>query len=331
MASGSKLAVYTAIGANTLVTIAKLGGFLLTGSGAMLSEAIHSFADVGNQTLLAVGIKRSERPADAEHPYGYGRSQFIWSLISGVGIFFIGCGVTTYHGVQLLLHPHPIESISLALWIMLFAFVIELASLLVAVRVIRQAAPAGFWDYVLHGPDPMAVAVLLEDSAAVFGVIIASGGIALTMATGNSTWDAIASISIGVLLGLIALFIIWKAQGLLIGKQMPGGRQEQITALLASDEVVEAVIDPKSALLGPSKQRFKAEIDFNGSAIADRVLEDTDLTALQARFTTPEATRDALQEFGEAVVTALGVEIDRLEAKVQEAVPEAEHIDLEAD
>jgi zinc transporter 9 len=332
MASGSKLAVYTAIGANSLVTVAKVGGFLATGSGAMLSEAIHSFADVCNQSLLALGIKRSERPADEEHPYGYGRAQFVWSLISGVGIFFIGCGVTTYHGVQLLLHPHPIESIGIALWIMLFAFVVEFACLLVAMRVIKKAAgDSGFWNYVLHGPDPMAVAVLLEDSAAVLGVMIASAGIALTMATGNSTWDAVASISIGILLGMIALFIIWKAHGLLLGKQMPGGKQQQITELLANDDVVEAVIDPKSALLGPTTQRFKAEIDFDGRAIADRVLDDTDLTALHAQFTSPEATRKALQDFGEAVVTALGVEIDRLEAKVQELVPEAEHVDLEAD
>ncbi len=332
MAGGSKLAVYSAIGANTLVTIAKFGGFLATGSGAMLSEAIHSFADVGNQSLLALGIHRSERPADADHPYGYGRAQFIWSLIAGVGVFFIGCGVTTYHGVQILLHPHPIESIGLALWIMLFAFVVEMASLIVAIRVIQKAGgEKGFWNYVLRGPDPMAVAVLLEDAAAVLGVVIASTGIYLTMVTGNPVWDAVASITIGILLGMIALFIIWKAHGLLIGKQLPGGQQEQITALLAADEVVEAVIDPKSAMHGPSVKHFAAELNINGRVIADRMLADTDVDALRDRIAVPETTREALQDFGEAVVSALGVEIDRLESKIQEAIPEAKHIDLESD
>ena len=122
-----------------------------------------------------------------------------------------------------------------------------------------------------------------------------------------------------------------KWHGLLLGKQMPGGKQHQITELLANDDVVEAVIDPKSALLGPTTQRFKAEIDFDGRAITDRVLENTDLDELQARLATPTETRAALQDFGEAVVTALGVEIDRLESKIKEAVPEAEHVDLEAD
>ena len=180
MAGGSKLAVYSAIGGNTVVTIAKASAFAMTGSAAMLSEAIHSFADVSNQCLLAFGIKKSEKTADGQHPYGYARDRYIWTLISAVGIFFIGCGVTVYHGVHTLMEPQAISDYKVAFAVLLFAFIVEGLVLWYAVKAIGKEAKSmdlSLIEYVKAGTDPTGTAVLLEDSAAMLGVVIASIGI----------------------------------------------------------------------------------------------------------------------------------------------------------
>ena len=212
MAGGSKLAVYTAIGANSIVTVAKLTGFAITGSGAMLSEGIHSFADVCNQVLLAVGMKRSEAPADEKHPFGYGNEAFVWAMISAVGILFLGCGISLTHGVQALMDGghHDESGGTLNIAILIGAFIIEGLSLWVAVRELQKEAKRneqGLMEYLKTTDDPFGVAILL-DSAAVFGVVLALAAVALTHFTHEPYWDAIGSISIGILLGLVAFFLM---------------------------------------------------------------------------------------------------------------------------
>ena len=215
MASGSAFAVYAAIGANSVITVTKLTAFAFTGSGAMLSEGIHSFADVCNQTLLALGIHKAKKEPDHTHPYGYGRDSFIWAMISAVGIFFLGCGFTLYHGVHSLLHPEGVEitHIGVAGGVLLFSFLLESWTLWVAYKAVKESAEATsmtFSEYLKEGPDPMAVAVLLEDAAAVFGVCVASLCIGLFVLTGNPIWDAVGSLLISALLGTVAIFLVVK-------------------------------------------------------------------------------------------------------------------------
>jgi len=337
MASGSAKAVYAAIGANSVITVTKLSAFAFTGSGAMLSEGIHSFADVLNQTLLALGIKKAKKGADEDHPYGYGRDSFIWALISAVGIFFLGCGFTLYHGVHSLMHPEnvAINHIEIALGVLLFSFLLESWTLMVAYKAVRAAADEmsiSFSEYTKNGPDPMAVAVLLEDAAAVFGVMIAASCIGLFILTGNPIWDAIGSLLISILLGAVAIFLVVKNRKALLGQNVNMEVQQKVLNVLESEPTVEAVHDVKATVMGADSFRFKAEIDFDGAAIAKRWLAVQDMDQLFSQASSDSIAFEAfLVEYGEHICSALGNEIDRIEEQIKERVPGAVHVDLEAD
>jgi len=337
MASGSAKAVYAAIGANSVITITKFGAFVFTGSGAMLSEGIHSFADVCNQTLLALGIHKAKKEPDEDHPYGYGRDSFVWAMISAVGIFFLGCGFTLYHGMHSLLHPEDVElaDIEIAAGVLLFSFLLESWTLYVAYKAVKAAAIADsmtFSEYLKKGSDPMAVAVLLEDAAAVFGVFIVSICIALYWFTGNPIWDAVGSLLIALLLGVVAIFLVVKNRKALLGQTVNPEMQNKVIQVLESDPAIESIHDVKATVMGADSFRFKAEVDFDGKAIAQRWLSKQDLQQLHANVT--EDTKrfeEFLTEYGEHICDALGDEIDRIENKIKEAVPAAKHVDLEAD
>lgn len=333
MASGSTKAVYTAIIGNGILTLVKFGGFFVTGSAALLAEGIHSLADCSNQGLLALGISRAEKPADPGHPYGFSQELFIWALISAVGIFFLGCGLTVYHGVHSLLHPHPMEHQQLAIGVLLFSAVVEGWTLMVALRAVSASAQKmgmGLLEYVRVGPDPMGVAVLLEDSAAELGVLIALGCVGMGMWTGDPRWDGLGSLLIGLLLGCVALFLIGRNKNALVGVSIPAAQHRIVCDLLAADEAVEAVHDIKATMLGAGSFRFKAELDFDGRVVMEHYLEqlsDQERTALNLSL--GEGDSDAFGRLGEALVTALGLEVDRIEAEIRSVLPEARHLDLE--
>ncbi len=334
MSSGSATAVYAAICGNTVVMVAKFIAFALTGSGAMLSEGIHSFADVSNQALLALGISRSRRKPDPSHPYGYGAARFVWALISAVGIFFVGCGVTIYHGVTTLLHPHPIESGSVALGVLIFSFLIEGATLAVAVRAVTQDAHKQgltLWGFIREGTDPTGVAVLLEDFAACLGILIAAGAIGLTALTGDPVWDSIGSIVIGLLLGLVAIFLVDRNRVALLGSAAPEKQRSLIVRVLENDPVVESVHDVKATVLGVEGIRFKAEIEFDGEELARRWLSGHPVAELKAEARSDVGLHALLVRYGDHLIDFLGDEIDRLEADIKRVVPQARHVDIEAD
>jgi zinc transporter 9 len=340
MAGSSAKAVYTAIATNTVITITKLTAFAFTGSGAMLAEGIHSLADVGNQSLLALGIQKAKKEADEEHPYGYGRDAFIWAMISAVGIFFLGCGFTLYHGLSSLwdhLHgqSHPIESVNLIIGVLVFSVVLEGWTFLVALREVRKSADAAgmsLQQYTREGSDPMAVAVLLEDAAAVIGVLIVLVCIGLYILTGNPIFDAIGSIIIALLLGTVAVFLVGKNRSVLLGRTVTQSERAAVIRVLQADPAVEHIHDVKATVMGAETFRFKAEVDFDGRIIAQRALSDQDLQEIFDQVcVSPEALEQYLVNFGEQVIEALGDEIDRIEARIQEEVPAAKHVDLEAD
>lgn len=335
MAAGSKTAVYVAIGGNSLVMVAKFGAFFMTGSGAMLSEGIHSLADVSNQVLLALGIARSERAPDERHPYGYGKARYIWALISAVGIFFLGCGVSLAHGVESLFGDHhEVESLGIAAAVLCFALVIEGGTLVVAYRAVRNQAKAKAMtmrEYFKRGGDPIGVAVLLEDAAAVFGVIIAAVTLGLADLTHDPRWDAIGSILIGLLLGAIAVWLINRNRIALLGESVSPERLARLEAALSDDPAVESISDVKATVMGADRVRFKAEIEFHGDVLARKWLAQRDFEGVHDTLDSPEAVREYLIEYTDYVVDALGDEIDRIEEKIREVDPGVLHVDLETD
>jgi len=314
--------------------VSKFSAFAVTGSAAMLSEGIHSLADVGNQSLLAFGIRRSRRAPTTEHPYGYSRAKFIWALISAVGIFFVGCGVTVYHGVSALFHPHDLEHASLPVLggVLLFALVVEGWTLMVAVRAVnRVRGDRSIRQYLSSTTDPLIAAVLLEDGAAVLGVLIAALCIGLSLLTGNPVFDAIGSIVIGLILGIVAILLVNRNRELLLGEAPEEEIVQRIRAIVARQPEVERVSDVKAVVLDTGRIRFKAEIDFDGRALTRRELELIDVPALHRTLSTPDALRAYLEEFGDRMVGAVGDAIDRIEAEATAEVPELAHVDLEAD
>ena len=331
---GSKLAVYSAIGINALVTIGKLGGFFLTGSGAMLSEAVHSMADLGNQALLALGMQRGTKPADEFHPFGYGRDAFVWAMISATGIFFLGAGVTVAHGVHALTEEHPptVESQGAALGILFLSLALEGLSFAIAIKGMQGDAKVrglGLVQHLRTTDDPFGIAVLLEDSAAVIGVLLAFAAVGLSALTGNPHWDAYGSIAVGALLGLVAVFLITKNRALLIGPALPASEQAKLAQILHSDPAIEAVAVNRSVVTGPDSYKITAEIDFDGAYVARRYLEGKDVAALHQRLDTPAALQAFLEEFGEAMATQMGKEIDRIEERIRQEIPKATNVDLE--
>ena len=337
MAGGSDKAVYVAILGNSLVMVAKFGAFAVTGSAAMLSEGIHSLADVGNQSLLALGIRQSEAPPSAEYPYGRRRERFIWALISAVGIFFLGCGVTIYHGVSTLLHPHhDPEQFKSQIWVLLgvllFSLVIEGGTLAVAiVAVNKQRKGRGLFRWFQSSSDPMGAAVLLEDGAAVTGVLIASVCVGLTLWTGSPVWDSIGSIVIGLMLGVIAVLLVQRNRELLVGEAPSAATVRAISEAVAADPAVESLHDVKAVFVGSEAIRFKAEVDFDGRVIARGVAEARDLASDVGDLRDALALQEYLEVFGEQVIDALGDAVDRIEQSAAERVPQVVHMDLEAD
>ena len=268
----SKTAVAAAIGGNACVMVAKFVAFLFTGSGAMLSEAIHTLADLLNQILLMIGIVRSGRDADDTFAYGYQSERYVWALISAVGIFFLGCGVTLYHGIETLLHPGELKDLGWAIGVLIFSFVLEGVVFYVALRAAKQQAEGRpLLHFLRYEADPAVVAVVLEDFVACVGVLIAMGAIALSKLTGEPYWDAIGSLVIGGLLGAIAIWLIARNSQLLVGASIPKPIRRQIRNIIETNPAVEEIVDLKTRILDTDTYRIKADIHFDGGALADKL------------------------------------------------------------
>ncbi len=334
MAGGSAFAVYSALVANSVVAVAKLVGFALTGSGAMLSEGLHSVADVGNQALLAVGLHKAARPPDEEYPFGYGREAFVWALISAVGMFFLGCGVSIAHGIEALLETHPAVSGSqLNLAILGGALVLESASMAIAIHSIRGDAAAegkSLWAYFQTTEDPIGVAVLLEDGAAVFGVFIALAAVGLASITGDARWDAVGTLAVAGLMGWLAVYLIQKNRGLIVGRAVNQTSIERFVTVMTKDSVVDRVVHHRSEVTGATTWTLAADVAFNGAALNSKELTETDVPTLRAAAS-DEAARVWLDAYTNRMTRRLGIEIERIEETVRAELPKAVTIHIEPD
>lgn len=323
-------AVVAALAGNVVITIAKFVAFALSGSGAMLSEAIHSVADTGNQALLFVGLRRAARERDPEFPYGYGAERFVFGILSAAGIFFVGSGVTVYHGIHALLAPNMPEIGVVTFAVLGVSTVIEAISISFAIQAVNKTrGDRPFWRFLLGGgADPASVAIVFEDGAALLGLLLAAVGIALSFWTHNPVWDALGSTLIGVLLGFVALFLAAENRELLLGKAIPEKDRETFQDVVAKTPGVRRVHDVKTRMLTPETFKLKAEITLDEDYISKRLAKV--MPAAGAPLT-PEAREQALRALADAAAVAVSDLIDEVEARVKAAIPEAQHIDLEVD
>lgn len=320
-------AVLAALVGNGFVTLIKFLAWALSNSDAMLSEAIHSAADTGNQLLLFWGLSKSGRQSDEDHQYGYVKDRFIFGMLSASGIFFVGSGVTLYHGIHGLLHPRAPEIGPLVFVVLGLSALIEGSVLAYAIASVRrQSEGLGMVRYLRERADPATLAILLEDSAAVFGLGLATIGIVASHQTENPAFDAGASILIGLLLGVIAWHLIAENRDFLLGKAIPDADEEAFKAILRGRALLRSFLDVKTRQLGPDLYHLKAEVVFDPEAVARAV--DPQLVERVARAT-PEGRAEALVQLSRAHLDLVAKEIDAIEDAIMAAIPAARHIDLE--
>lgn len=245
-------AILYAFLANFGIAIAKTWAAMVTGSGSMLAEAIHSYADTGNQVLLYLGLKQSQRPADDEHPLGYGKLSYFWSFIVAILLFSMGGVFSIYEGLHKLQHPEPLSQIWIAIIVLILAIVLEGSSLFGALREIRKVRGARpFGEWLQHTRNSELVVILGEDVGAQLGLIIALGFLILAAITGNPVYDALGSICIGVILIVISAFVAWRIRSLLVGRSADPDIQDAIDAVIDEQDVIELCFNTITVQFGP--------------------------------------------------------------------------------
>lgn len=325
-----KVSVVAALIGNTFVTILKVIAAVVTMSTSMFAESIHSFADTLNQSLLLIGLKRSKKPADHVRGYGYGIERFFWSLISACGILFIGSGITIYHSAASLVEKHYGDTSlgALSVIVLVIAFVVESITLYLAVKELRGGKP--LTRKMFEQADPVTLAVVYEDGAAVLGVIFALIAQVLTAITGNSVFDSIGGLFVGILLGVLAMVLITKNYQYIIGKSLDEDTQYEITELLLADPCIEQVTDFKSVAVDIGKYRIYATVEWNGTPLYEEIYDPGEL---QEEF---DYIKDDFREFTKLMLKTtdriprlIGTHINTLEKRIVDQYPEIAYVDIE--
>ncbi|WP_305096042.1 cation diffusion facilitator family transporter [Croceibacterium aestuarii] len=257
MASGRKLAIYAALGGNVAVAITKFVAAFIAGSSSMLTEGIHSLVDSGNEVLLLYGEHRAERPPDELHPLGYGREVYFWSFVVALLIFTAGAGVSVYEGILHILHPEMLEKPLINFAVLGASIIFEAASMYFGLKEFRksQRKNEGAWRTFRTSKDPTIFVVLLENLAALIGLVIAAAFIGLTVLTGNPVYDGIGSVLIGLLLGAVAIILAIECKHLLIGERASPQLQkalkqfaEREKGVCLVNEVITIHLSPKDVV-----------------------------------------------------------------------------------
>jgi len=245
-------AILYAFLANFGIAIAKSWAAWLTGSGSMLAEAIHSYADTGNQVLLYLGLTQSQRPADTEHPLGYGKLSYFWSFVVALLLFSMGGLFSIYEGVHKFMHPEVLSQIWIAIVVLVIAILLEGGSLLGCLREIRKIrGQRSFAEWFRHTRSSELVVVLGEDIGAQVGLVLAMAFLTMAAYTGNPIYDALGSVCIGVVLLVVSIFVAWRIKGLLVGRSADPEIQEAIEAIIAEQDGIEYVFNTITVQFGP--------------------------------------------------------------------------------
>ncbi len=289
---GSVKVVIAALIGNGLIAVTKFAAAFYTGSSAMLSEAIHSLVDTGNQSLLLLGIRRSRRPADAAHPFGYGAEIYFWAFVVAILIFAVGAGVSIYEGIHKIADPHPVTNPMVNYVVLGVAMVFESAAWWVAFKEFRKTKGDDRWLAAVHkSKDPAVFTVLFEDSAAMLGLVIAFIAIALSHALEMPVLDGVGSVLIGLILAGTALLLAIETKGLLIGESASPATLDAIRDIVGGEPAVRSINEMRTMHIGPTDVLLAMSLDYrndlNAGAIEQSItrLEDT------IRKTRPEITR----------------------------------------
>ncbi len=298
MKTGSRGVIVAALIANLVIAAIKFVVAFCTLSAAMLAEAVHSMADTGNQFLLLLGLRLSRKPADAAHPFGYGKEQYFWAFVVALMLFFVGAVVSIYEGVDKVLEPHPLERVWLVYLILGVSIAIETVSFSLALREFnrRRAPGVGILASIRQTKDASLAVVLLEDTAALVGLSLALLGVATAQLTGLVFFDGLASIAIGLLLAAVAFLLAFETRELLIGESASPGTLTAIRSAIEGYPGVVAVGRVLTMHLGANSILVGVNCDFDNGLSAGEV---------------------------EAI-------IERLEVRIREVVPEAGRIFIEA-
>ena len=249
--SSAKAILYAFL-ANLGLAIAKSGAAVYTGSGSMLAEAIHSFADCGNQILLFIGLKQAEKPADEKHPLGYGKITYFWSFIVAILLFSMGGLFSVYEGWHKLHATEELNQVWVALLVLGFGIVLESFSLLGALKVIKHVRKdKPFWKWFKHTRNSELVVILGEDTAAILGLVIAFVFIGIAAITGNPVYDALGSICIGIILILVSVFIGWRIKSLIVGSSAEPELVELIDSIINKDDHIDQLLNSITIQFGP--------------------------------------------------------------------------------
>ncbi len=272
-------AILYAFLANAGIALAKTWAAWLTGSGTMLAEAIHSYADAGNQVLLFLGLRQSTRPPDSEHPLGYGKLSYFWSFIVAVLLFSMGGLFSIYEGIHKFQQPEALSQVWVALLVLAFAMVLEGFSLLGCLREIRNVrASRSFRDWLKHTRNSELVVVLGEDIAALLGLVLAFVFVSMASLTNNATYDAFGSISIGVVLIIVSIFVASRVRSLLVGRSADPLIQEAIEEIIGQEPDIEKVFNTITMQFGPdtmlaAKIKLRSGLDIDAAVDSINALE----------------------------------------------------------
>jgi cation diffusion facilitator family transporter len=286
---GTRRAIVAAFAANLGIAVAKFAAFLITGSASMMAEAIHSVADTGNQGLLFLGGARARRPPDQEHQFGYGAERFFWAFIVALMLFSLGALFSLYEGVDKLVHPHQLDRPSIAFVVLAVAAVLESFSLRTARR---ESQPhrrgLSWWRFIQRTKTPELPVVLLEDVGALVGLLFAAIGLGLAVATGNTRFDAIGSLAIGLLLAVIATVLAVEMKSLLIGESAGPRTEAAIRAAIESGDEVRRIIHLRTLQLGPEDTLVATKLDIDAPSI-EGLARTIDVIEARIRAAVPTA------------------------------------------
>ena len=269
--TGSKKVIYAALAGNALIAVTKFAAAAYTGSSAMLSEAVHSVVDTGNQGLLLLGIARSKRPASPDHPFGHGMEIYFWAFVVAILIFGLGAGISFYEGFTKLANPHPVTSFTVNYIVLGLALIFEGTAWVLAYREFdRVRGSRGFIQEVRRSKDPTVFTVLFEDSAAILGLVAALIGLIATQHLDVVWADAASSIVIGVILALTAMGLAYETKSLLTGEAAANSTSQAIREMALEEPAVRALNDLRTVHFGPSDVLVALSLDFRDrSDLAD--------------------------------------------------------------
>lgn len=295
---GGTKAVLAAMAANIGIAIAKFGAFLITGSSSMLSEAIHSVADSGNQVLLLIGGKRASKGADETHQFGYARVRYVYAFVVAIILFLVGGLFSLYEGLHKIQHPEDLHDPAIAIGVLVIAILLEGFSFRTAYREARKSrGQRSLWGYIRDARQPELPVVLLEDLGALLGLMFALFGVGMAMITGDGRWDGLGAMAVGALLVVIAIFLGFEMASMLVGEGALPEQEAAIRKAVLSSEVIDRIIHMRTLHVGPDELLVAAKVAVGGG--------------------------DDLSTVARA--------IDEAESAIREAVPSAAYIYIEPD